>query len=185
MLRDQLKEATIMRKKPHFRCSQPDTKHRTCAALQIYIYIYIYICIYIDLYIHSVWRTKAVSNIGRVDEGTLVQPSSHEDQLYLLTYVVVAQDQGYLVRGPYSKDYSILGSILGYPNFGKLPCIPGCARCSPSKVLSCSNKKLLLCARAGGGCLQTDTLPHTLVCAANALHPWHPPCSQTNHECGC
>ena len=23
--------------------------------------------------------------------------------------------------GPYKKDYSILGSILGYPNFGKLP----------------------------------------------------------------
>ena len=22
---------------------------------------------------------------------------------------------------PYNKDYSILGSILGYPNFGKLP----------------------------------------------------------------
>ena len=25
--------------------------------------------------------------------------------------------------GPYSKDYSILGSILGYPSFGKLPTI--------------------------------------------------------------
>ena len=23
--------------------------------------------------------------------------------------------------GPYNKDYSILGSIMGYPNFGKLP----------------------------------------------------------------
>ena len=23
--------------------------------------------------------------------------------------------------GPYNKDYSILGSILGYPSFGKLP----------------------------------------------------------------
>ena len=25
--------------------------------------------------------------------------------------------------GPYNKDFSILGSILGYPNFGKLPFI--------------------------------------------------------------
>ena len=24
--------------------------------------------------------------------------------------------------GPYNKDYSIWGSMLGYPNFGKLPC---------------------------------------------------------------
>ena len=27
----------------------------------------------------------------------------------------------YLFGGPYNKDYSILGSILGYPNFGELP----------------------------------------------------------------
>ena len=27
------------------------------------------------------------------------------------------------IRGPYSKDYSILGSILGSPYFGKLPFI--------------------------------------------------------------
>ena len=33
----------------------------------------------------------------------------------------VSQNQGYLFGGPYNKDYSILGSILGYPNFGKLP----------------------------------------------------------------
>ena len=34
------------------------------------------------------------------------------------------QNYGYLVGGPYNKDYSILGSILGYPNFGKLPYSP-------------------------------------------------------------
>ena len=28
---------------------------------------------------------------------------------------------GYLFGGPYNKDYSILGSILGSPHFGKLP----------------------------------------------------------------
>ena len=28
---------------------------------------------------------------------------------------------GYLIGGPPNKDYSILGSILGYPCFGKLP----------------------------------------------------------------
>ena len=30
--------------------------------------------------------------------------------------------RGTLFRGPYNKDYSILGSILGFPYFGKLPC---------------------------------------------------------------
>ena len=33
----------------------------------------------------------------------------------------VSQNYGYHFGGPYSKDYSILGSILGYLNFGKLP----------------------------------------------------------------
>ena len=33
----------------------------------------------------------------------------------------VSQNQGYLFGGPYNKDYSMLGSILGYPNCGKLP----------------------------------------------------------------
>ena len=33
----------------------------------------------------------------------------------------VSQNWGYFFGGPYNKDYSILGSILGYPNFGKLP----------------------------------------------------------------
>ena len=32
--------------------------------------------------------------------------------------------RGYLFGDPYNKVYSILGSILGYPNFGKLPTEP-------------------------------------------------------------
>ena len=31
---------------------------------------------------------------------------------------------GTLIGGPHNKDYSILGSILGSPNFGKLPHTP-------------------------------------------------------------
>ena len=33
----------------------------------------------------------------------------------------VSQNEGYLNGGPHDKDYSILGSILGSPSFGKLP----------------------------------------------------------------
>ena len=33
----------------------------------------------------------------------------------------VSQNYGYLFGGPHNKDYSILGSILGSPYFGKLP----------------------------------------------------------------
>ena len=33
----------------------------------------------------------------------------------------VSQIGGTIFRGPYNKDYSILGSILGSPDFGKLP----------------------------------------------------------------
>ena len=33
----------------------------------------------------------------------------------------VSPNQGYLFGGPQNKDYCILGSILGSPNFGKLP----------------------------------------------------------------
>ena len=34
--------------------------------------------------------------------------------------------RGTLFGGPHNKDYSILGSILGSPNFGKLPCRDVC-----------------------------------------------------------
>ena len=33
----------------------------------------------------------------------------------------VSQNYGYLIEGPHNKDCSILGSILGSPDFGKLP----------------------------------------------------------------
>ena len=33
----------------------------------------------------------------------------------------VSQNQGYHFKGPYNKEYTILGSILGYPNLRKLP----------------------------------------------------------------
>ena len=33
----------------------------------------------------------------------------------------VSQNYGYHFGGPYNKDYSILGSILGSPYCGKLP----------------------------------------------------------------
>ena len=33
----------------------------------------------------------------------------------------VSQNYGYHFGGPHNKDYSILGSILGSPYFGKLP----------------------------------------------------------------
>ena len=33
----------------------------------------------------------------------------------------ISQNYGYHFGGPHNKDYSILGSILGSPYFGKLP----------------------------------------------------------------
>ena len=33
----------------------------------------------------------------------------------------VSKNEGYLFGDPYNKDYSILGSILGFPHFGKVP----------------------------------------------------------------
>ena len=33
----------------------------------------------------------------------------------------VSQNYGYLVGGPYHKDYSIFGCIYGSPYFGKVP----------------------------------------------------------------
>ena len=38
--------------------------------------------------------------------------------------MLVSQIRGTLCRDPFNKDYSILGSILGSPYFGKLPNIP-------------------------------------------------------------
>ena len=41
---------------------------------------------------------------------------------------------GVLFWGPHNKDYSILGSILGYPNFGKLPYQQVYAGCRPKNL---------------------------------------------------
>ena len=47
----------------------------------------------------------------------------YEPQSKLLKggYMGVSQNCGYLFGGPHNKDYSILGSIVGCPYFGKLP----------------------------------------------------------------
>ena len=47
-----------------------------------------------------------------------ILPGSHNP------YMGVSQNYGYLLGGPNNKDYSILGSILGSPYFGKLPYTP-------------------------------------------------------------
>ena len=41
----------------------------------------------------------------------------------------VSQNYGYLVGGAHNKEYSILGSILGSPYFGKLPFSCGSTTC--------------------------------------------------------
>ena len=40
----------------------------------------------------------------------------------------VSKNYGYHFGGPHNKDYSILGSILGSPYFGKLPIV-----CRPAR----------------------------------------------------
>ena len=53
-------------------------------------------------------------------------------RLMELVHVGSSQNWGYLFGGPHNKDYSILGSILGSPYLGKLPCK---SKCSSSKVV--------------------------------------------------
>ena len=43
--------------------------------------------------------------------------------IYIYVYVGVSQNWGYHFRGPHKKDYSVWGSMLGSPKFGKLPYI--------------------------------------------------------------
>ena len=43
------------------------------------------------------------------------------DPMLLLITWEFPKIRGTLFGGPHNKDYSILGSILGSPNFGKLP----------------------------------------------------------------
>ena len=46
---------------------------------------------------------------------------SHTADFQKLRHIGVSQNEGYLYGGPQNKGYSILGSILGPPYFGKLP----------------------------------------------------------------
>ena len=49
--------------------------------------------------------------------------------------------RGTLFGGPYDKDYTILGSILGSPYFGKLPCLTSLvtSRTATSGMLKCDS----------------------------------------------
>ena len=51
-----------------------------------------------------------------------------------LSYLGVSQNRGTLFGCPYNKDYSILGSILGSPYFGKLPSSMKCIACCVEKI---------------------------------------------------
>ena len=44
--------------------------------------------------------------------------NSVSQQAFSSGYLGVSQNQGYLFRGPYDKDYGILESILGSPIWG-------------------------------------------------------------------
>ena len=67
--------------------------------------------------------------VGREEENILlVEPqdntktSGPESLIYVYIYIGgFPKIRGYLIGGPSNKDYSILGSILGSPHFGKLP----------------------------------------------------------------
>ena len=60
--------------------------------------------------------------------GTLASHSRQRDSKTAWPpYMVVSQNQGYLIGVPYIQDYNLLGCILGSPLlgspfFGKLPC---------------------------------------------------------------
>ena len=47
--------------------------------------------------------------------------------------------RGTLFRGPYNKDYNILGSILGSTYFGKLPNMSGCSTLPSALILVSSS----------------------------------------------
>ena len=40
---------------------------------------------------------------------------------FRVLYFWISQSKGYHFGDPHNEDYSILGSTLGYTNFGKLP----------------------------------------------------------------
>ena len=48
-------------------------------------------------------------------------PTPFVAALCILDHMIISQNYGDLFGGPNNKDYSILGSILGFPYFEKLP----------------------------------------------------------------
>ena len=54
----------------------------------------------------------------------LYRENGKENESYCLRFRVLGfpKIRGTFFGGPHDKDYSILGSILGSPCFGKLPC---------------------------------------------------------------
>ena len=63
--------------------------------------------------------------------------------------------------GPHNKDYSILGSILGFPHFGKVPyCNPYDFHPQPSTLGSRKSK-------GSGGSKPPDSLHHSRVVATS------------------
>ena len=65
-------------------------------------------------------------------------------------YMGVSQIRGTFLgpyTRPYIKDYSILGSILGSPYIGKLPCRDYIGTPFPYSLLGKSNKRQLLMCR--------------------------------------
>ena len=71
-------------------------------------------------------RLKNKSALSLVDMQGLVQ-ASWSSRLHGQNKWGFPEIRGTLFGGPYNKDYNIFGSILGSPDFGKLPsglCIP-------------------------------------------------------------
>ena len=59
---------------------------------------------------------------GEGDAATLTSTSKRKRNLQLGDpHMGVSQNKGYHFGGPYSKDYSVWGSILGSPYLGKSP----------------------------------------------------------------
>ena len=95
-------------------------------------------CIFTSSTINDNWGfTKAISNrlqgplrlsplhsraVGLVPARLLTSMKMHSvQQSKPFTKIGISQNYGYLFRGTYNKDYSILGSIFGYLNGGKVP----------------------------------------------------------------
>ena len=64
-------------------------------------------------------KTRAWKSTGLWLDGN--EGMEKKMETTIVGYMGDSQNWGYLFGGPNNKDYSILGSILGYPSFGKLP----------------------------------------------------------------